>query len=137
MAPEDADALMEEIAAGLEALVDPERGVRVVVEAYRTDEIYSGTRVAEGPDMVVGYDEHYGTSDASTLGEIEEPIIEDNTSRWSGNHLMSPDVVPGVLLTDRKIEGDGYDLTDLPVTLLAHYGLPPAEGMVGEPIPLR
>ncbi|MBW1881152.1 MAG: alkaline phosphatase family protein [Deltaproteobacteria bacterium] len=137
VAPEDADALMEEIAAGLEALVDPKDGKRVVVEAYLTREIYSGTRVAEGPDMVVGYDEHYGTSDASTLGEIEEPIVEDNTSRWSGNHLMSPDVVPGVLLVNREIEGDGYDLTDLPVTLLAHYGIAPVQGMVGEPIPLR
>ena len=73
-------------------------------------------------------------SDASTLGEITEEVMEDNTSRWSGNHLMSPDVVPGVLLVNRKLEESGWDLTDLTATLLAHYGVEPPPGMVGESI---
>ena len=60
--------------------------------------------------------------------------MEDNTSRWSGNHLMSPDVVPGVLLVNRKLTGSGYALTDLTATLLAHYGLEPTYGMIGTAI---
>ena len=84
--------------------------------------------------MIVGYDRGYGASDASTLGEITEAVIEDNTSRWSGNHLMSPDVVPGILLVNRPLSGSGYDLTDLTATLLAHYGFEPLPGMVGQAI---
>ena len=83
---------------------------------------------------MVGYDRGYGASDESTLGEITEAVMEDNRSRWSGNHLMAPDVVPGVLLVNRKLTGSGYDLTDLTATLLAHYGIEPLPGMVGTAI---
>jgi len=82
----------------------------------------------------VGYNVRYGASDATTLGEISEVVFEDNRSRWSGNHLMAPEVVPGILLMNRKIPGSGYNLTDVTATLLDHYGLPPAPGMVGHSI---
>ncbi len=84
--------------------------------------------------MVVGYNKGYGCSDESTRGEVTEEVIADNESRWSGNHLMSPDVVPGVLLVNRKLTGSGYELTDLTATLLAHYGIDTLPGMVGVPI---
>ena len=130
----NADALMSEISSKLEALKDPKGGKAVVLEAYRSAKIYSGARTAEAPDLVVGYNEGYGCSDESTLGEITEEIIEDNTSRWSGNHLMSPDVVPGILLINRKLSGDDHDLTDVTATLLSHYGIQSLPGMTGEPI---
>ena len=122
------------ISAKLEALRDPKDGARIVLRVDRARDVYSRQRVDEGPDLVVGYDRGYGTSDASTLGEITEAVIEDNRSRWSGNHLMSPDVVPGILLVNRKLEGSGYDLTDVTATLLAHYGVEPGTGMTGQPI---
>jgi predicted AlkP superfamily phosphohydrolase/phosphomutase len=129
-----AGALMAEISGKLEALKDPKGGMSVVLEMYRGTEIYSGPRTSEGPDLVVGYNKGYGCSDESTLGEITEEIIEDNTSRWSGNHLMSPDVVPGVLLMNRKLSSDGHDLTDVTATVLSHYGIQTLPGMTGEPI---
>ena len=97
----------------------------------RAADVYSSQRRAEGPDLVVGYDVGYGASDESTLGEITEDILVDNESRWSGNHLMSPDVVPGVVLTTAKIEGEGYWLADLTTTVLAHYGIDEPANMVG------
>jgi hypothetical protein len=81
--------------------------------------------------LIVGYDAGYGASDQTTLGEVTEEVIVDNTSRWSGNHLMDPDVVPGVVLSNRKITGDGHDLTDVTATILAWYGLPANDGMTG------
>jgi hypothetical protein len=83
---------------------------------------------------VIGYNIGYGCSDESTLGEITEQVLVDNTSRWSGNHLMAPEVVPGVLLVNRKLPGTGHDLTDLTATILSHFGIRPAPGMIGEPI---
>ena len=135
VAPADAAALAGELKARLEALRDPANGQRVVFRVDRAEDVYSGERRAEGPDLIVGYDRGYGASDESTLGEITEAVLEDNTSRWSGNHLMAPDVVPGVLLANRKLSGSGYDLTDLTATLLAYYGIATPPGMVGEPIP--
>ncbi len=132
--PAAADALLSEIAAALEAWPDPRTGERVVRKAFRADLVYAEARRAEGPDLVIGYDRGYGCSDESTLGEITEAVVRDNTSRWSGNHLMAPEVVPGVLLLNRALASDGHDLTDLTVTLLAHYGIEPLPGMTGEPV---
>jgi hypothetical protein len=47
---------------------------------------------------------------------------------------MSPDVVPGILLANRRTTGGDYDLTDLTATLLDHYGIETPTGMVGTPI---
>jgi predicted AlkP superfamily phosphohydrolase/phosphomutase len=132
--PDEVDALLEEISQRLVALRDPKNGAQVVLRVDLAREVYSGDRVAEGPDAIVGYNVNYGGSDASTLGEITEAVLEDNTSRWSGSHLMAPEVVPGILLVNRKLEGSGFDLTDVTATLLDYYGLPPAKGMVGRSI---
>ncbi|MGH0032888.1 MAG: alkaline phosphatase family protein [Myxococcota bacterium] len=129
-----ARALAGELTAKLQALRDPVDGARVVLRVDAAEDVYALARRDEGPDLVVGYDRGYGASDESTLGEVTEAVIEDNTSRWSGNHLMSPDVVPGILLVNRKLGESGYDLTDLTATLLAHYGLEPAPGMTGRAI---
>jgi predicted AlkP superfamily phosphohydrolase/phosphomutase len=128
------DPLLDEISRRLVALRDPKNGAQVVLRVDRARDVYSGERVAEGPDMIVGYNVQYGGSDASTLGEITKAVLEDNKSRWSGSHLMAPEVVPGILLVNRKLQGSGHDLTDVTATLLDHYGLPPAEGMVGRSI---
>jgi len=130
--PAEAAALMNEIAGKLEAFQDG--GKRVVRRAFRGSRIYSGKRAGEAPDMVVGYDKGYGCSDESTLGEIGEQVVEDNLSRWSGNHLMDPEVVPGVLLSSAKLPRTGYGLADVTATLLAHYAVPLPEGMEGKDV---
>ena len=84
--------------------------------------------------MVVGYNLGYGCSDESTLGEVTALTIADNESRWSGSHLMAPEVVPGILLVNRKLAKGGHDLTDLTATLFSHYGIEKLPEMTGEPI---
>jgi predicted AlkP superfamily phosphohydrolase/phosphomutase len=128
---EEAGALLAEIAAALEAERDPASGEPVVLRAYRADEVFHGGRVAEAPDLVIGYNQNYSGSDPSTLGEVTEAVLEDNTSRWSGNHLIDPRLVPGVLLVNAPLAAGERDLTDVTASILDHYGLPPAQGMVG------
>jgi predicted AlkP superfamily phosphohydrolase/phosphomutase len=128
---EQAPAVAAEIARALEAERDPKDGGRVVRKAYPAAEAFHGARVAEAPDLVVGYEAGYAGSDPSTLGEIGEVALEDNTGRWSGNHLIDPSLVPGVLLSNRAGIGEGNDLTDVTASVLAHYGLAPQQGMVG------
>lgn len=132
--PEEAGDLLRAIRRGLEGYSDPETGDSVIREVYESSVAYSGTRVPEAPDLIVGYDHGYACSDESTLGEITAAVVEDNTSRWSGNHLGDPSITPGVLLVNRKNLHPGNDLTDIPVAILSHFGLQPAPGMVGETI---
>jgi predicted AlkP superfamily phosphohydrolase/phosphomutase len=130
----EADTLMSELASKLEAWRDPGDGSQAILRVERGAEIYSPARSAEGPDLLVGYNVGYGCSDESTLGEITAELIKDNTSHWSGNHLMAPEVVPGVLLVNRKLAADGHGLVDLTATILSYYGVAPLPGMTGKPI---
>jgi predicted AlkP superfamily phosphohydrolase/phosphomutase len=129
--PEDAPALLAEIGAALEAVRDPANGEQVVTRAYPASEVFHGERVAEAPDLVVGYNSGYAGSDPSTLGEITEAVLEDNTSRWSGNHLIDPRLVPGVLMTNTPLQDGEHDLTDVTASILDYFGLRPLPGMVG------
>lgn len=85
---------------------------------------YHGEAVPEAPDLIVGYDRGYGSSDESALGEIPEGLFRDNLDAWSGNHLMDPAVVPGVVLANRPIRLHDADLRDLATTILEAFGLP-------------
>jgi predicted AlkP superfamily phosphohydrolase/phosphomutase len=132
--PADEPALLAEISQKLTDLVDEKNGKHPVLEVDRSADVYSGARMAEAPDLIVGYDVGYGCSDQSTLGEITSQILTDNTSRWSGNHLMAAKVVPGVLLSNHKIPAAGHTLTDVTATLLGQYGIAPTAGMKGHDI---
>ena len=71
----EAAALTAEIIGKLEALTDPKTGQHAVLNAESSIDIYSGARVAEAPDIVVGYNAGYGCSEESTLGEITEARV--------------------------------------------------------------
>jgi bisphosphoglycerate-independent phosphoglycerate mutase (AlkP superfamily) len=47
---------------------------------------------------------------------------------------MAPELVPGILLINRKLRSSGHDLTDLTATLLSYYGIEKLPDMTGEPI---
>lgn len=127
----EADALIDEIMGKLEALRDGD--VQPVRRAFRGTDVYTGSRVAEAPDIVVGYDKGYCASETTTLGEVTgKPVFYDNTGAdFTGNHLMDPAVVPGILLVNRKLSRDGHDLTDVTAALLDHFGVPQDADMVG------
>ena len=130
----DADEVMAQLSSEMLAMTDPSNQRHPILRVARSKDIYAEARRAEAPDLVVGYDAGYGASDESTLGELVEGWIADNTSRWSGNHLMAPEVVPGVLLSNRPFAGTGYDLLDVTSTVLSHYNLANGPGQAGEPV---
>ncbi|MEM7515458.1 MAG: alkaline phosphatase family protein, partial [Planctomycetota bacterium] len=130
----EADALLRELKEKLEAIVDEENGgARVVYSADITAEVYKNSeRLAEAPDMQVGYDAGYGNSDASSTGRSPSYVLADNNGgTFNGNHLMASQVVAGSLLSNRKVlEGD-HALEDLTVEILRRYGITPDESMKG------
>jgi predicted AlkP superfamily phosphohydrolase/phosphomutase len=132
----EADLLLAELKAKLEAIKDPERGGRqVVVRADLARDVYQGARAAEAPDIVVGYNSDYGNSDDASLGRVEAPVLRDNLGgTFNGSHLMAPDVVPGTLLSNRPVEGGAHRLEDVTAEILEQYGVEPAPGMQGHAV---
>jgi predicted AlkP superfamily phosphohydrolase/phosphomutase len=130
----EAPALLAELKQELEAITDAGRGgARVVLRADLARDVYTGERVAEAPDILVGYDSGYDNSDESSLARIPNAVLADNLGgTFNGSHLMSPDVVPGVLISNRRVLPGAHRLEDLTVEVLAQYGQPPAPGMRGQ-----
>jgi predicted AlkP superfamily phosphohydrolase/phosphomutase len=125
-----AEALLDELEQKLEALMDGD--VPVVLTADRASVVYQGSRVAEAPDIQVGFNAGYGNSDASSTGRIPHEILSDNMGgTFNGNHLMAPEVVPGILLTNGKVRPGVHALEDLTVEILEQYGLKPGDGQDG------
>ncbi len=132
--PADADALAREIAAKLEAIRD-EDGTVVVLDAALTSEVYSGARVAEAPEIQVGYNRGYGNSDESSLGRITPEVLTDNTGgTFNGSHLMDPSVVNGTILSNHQLAVGDPRLEDVTVEILHTYGIEPDPEMTGRPI---
>ncbi|MFT5290301.1 MAG: putative AlkP superfamily phosphohydrolase/phosphomutase [Planctomycetota bacterium] len=134
----ETDALVAEIKAKLEAILDdaPGReGTRVVLEAQLPADVYSGERMDEAPDLVVGYNSGYGNSDESTQGHIPAEFLEDNLGgTFNGSHLMHPSVVSGTLLTNGKVNLEAPGLEDLTVEILTRYGVTVPKEMDGKPV---
>jgi predicted AlkP superfamily phosphohydrolase/phosphomutase len=74
----------------------------VVKVVYDGEKIYPGNANEDAPDMVVGYHRGYRASWQTTLGAVPEHLIEPNTNKWSGDHCIAADEVPGVIFTSFK-----------------------------------
>ena len=127
----EADLLLQELKRDLELIED--RGARVVVAADIASEVYGGgERLAEAPDIIVGYASGYGNSDEATQGRVTHSVLTDNLGgTFNGSHLMHPSEVGGVLLTNRPLLLEDPRLEDLTTTILRAYGVEPDPQMVG------
>jgi len=128
------EALVREIAYKLENFQDPKTGGNPVLRAFVAKDVYQGPYVEEAPDIIVGYNYGYRSSWATPLGRIPKEIVEDNTAKWSGDHCMAPEVIPGILLTNRKIKVKSPALYDLTPTFLQIFGIEKPTEMIGKPI---
>ncbi len=129
--PAQREELAERLARELEAIRDPETGMRPVAKVYRREEVYSGGFTYEMPDLLVGYTPGYRCSSASVLGETGGVILDVNPYAWSGDHSMAKDLVPGALLASVPVQGAEPNIVDLPVTILDYFGLDKPAEMIG------
>lgn len=119
----DYDQLVAQLMHELESFRDPETGALVVTEAVSPE---PGSFPGRVPDILVGYNRGYRSSDASAMGGVGERVIERNRSKWSGDHCMHPSHVPGVFLSNRAIDPAVKDptLADMAPTILQYFGVP-------------
>lgn len=130
---EPRDALLRELATGLEAVVD-DNGQRVIRGVYRADRIYHGDATALAPDLVIGYARGYRASWATVLGDLTEEVLLDNDSAWSADHCADALEVPGVLFSNRPIRAAAPSLVDVAPSILSEFGLLTPSSMVGRSI---
>jgi predicted AlkP superfamily phosphohydrolase/phosphomutase len=127
VSPDEAGPLKASISRELRGLIDQEKGVAAVRSAVGREEVYRGPFAGEAPDLIVNCAPGYRISWGSSKGGVPEGAhFEDNSRRWSGDHIFDPTMVPGVLLMNRPFRGEGASLEDLAPTLLAALGVPAA-----------
>lgn len=128
------EALVREIAEKLENFRDPKTGERPVFRAYIAKDVFNGPCVEEAPEIIAGYNSGYRGSWATPLGRIPKEILEDNTDKWSGDHCVSPEVTPGIFLSNQKAKLISPALYDVTATILKIFGIDQPNEMRGKPI---
>lgn len=128
------DALLNELRDKLLEVTDPENGERVIAQVYRTDEIFPGADPDVAPDLLIGYARGYRASWDTILGEMPDGHVEDNVERWSGDHCVATHLVPGIILSNRKIRITEPRLIDVAPTILAEFGIDRPAAMQGRPM---
>jgi len=129
-----ADALLREISAKLAGVRDPKTQLPVITRVDLAKEVYSGPATAFAPDMIVGYNRGYRVGWDSVLGGVPSTLIDDNTEPWSGDHCMDHTLVPGVLLSNRRILDPQPSLLDIAPTVLLQFGVTPPAYMTGRDV---
>ena len=128
---DEAPALKARIAAELTRLTDPQTNLAPIRRVPTREALYRGPYVDEAPDLTVHFASGYRASSSTSLGGVAASVIEDNTSKWSGDHIIDPDLVPGVLFMNRPFRGEGARLLDLAPTILTALGTVPPSSLEG------
>jgi predicted AlkP superfamily phosphohydrolase/phosphomutase len=131
VAEADYDALLDRLERDLLAMRDPATGEPAVTLVTRTRRDFKGAHGDVGPDIIVGYNRGYRSAWDGPLGEFPREVWSDNKQAWSGDHLVDYRLVPGVLLTNRRITLDDPGLADLTVSILDEYGIAKPPEMIG------
>ncbi len=125
--------LMEEIASKLEQVRDDD-GSKVIEKIYFTFDDYPNADPEIAPDMLIGYTRSHRASWATALGGIGKGLFEDNKDRWSGDHCIAANLVPGIIVSNMKLTVDDPELSDLGPALLHLFGIETPKTMVGRNI---
>ena len=103
--------------------VRDDSGAPVLRSVDLVEDVYPGADNDIAPDMILGYNAGYRASWATVLGQMPKELLQDNLDRWSGTHLIAPDLVPGMLLSNRVIESSHPRITDLAPSILSLFGV--------------
>jgi len=138
----EAERVRNAIASGLAGFVDNASQREAIRSVSRREEIYSGPYATSAPDLLVNFRPGFRVSWQSAVGGFANAVIEDNQRKWSGDHIIDPESVPGILLMNREPalarartpvppHSGMPSIIDLAPTILNHLGVPVPEIMEG------
>jgi len=122
----ETQALKDEIAERLRALVEPATGETVVHAVYDAAATYTGPYVDRAPDLIVGWRSGYRHSWETAVGRTDGPVLADNPGKWCGDHCVDRAEVPGVLFCNRPLAfpDRGPHIADVAPTVLEVWQVP-------------
>jgi predicted AlkP superfamily phosphohydrolase/phosphomutase len=137
----EAERVRKAIQSGLAGVADPASGSSAIRSVSRREEIYSGPYAENAPDLLVNFCPGFRVSWKSAVGRFADALIEDNTRKWSGDHIMDPESVPGVLFLSQNPHSVASKtgaarmghpaIIDLAPTILNYLGVPVPQTMEG------
>ena len=141
----EAERVRNAIQSGLAGIADPKTQKTAIRSVLRKEELYSGPYAASAPDLLVNFCPAFRVSWQSAVGGFANCLISDNTRRWSGDHIIDPEAVPGILFMNQNPQrvsakngetGTGHpqkfpSIIDLAPTILNHLGVPVPKLMEG------
>ena len=131
---DEAATLKQELIAKLAGMRDDDEDQVAINQAWDTDRLYRGPYKGNAPDLLVGYNHGYRISWNCASGVVAGPVFEDNVKAWSGDHIVDPRIVPGIVLSSHPIAAEDPHIVDLAPTALGLFGVQPAAHMDGRPI---
>ncbi len=115
--------LVAEVKNKLENLVDEKNACSPIRRVVLSRKDFNGPYASEAPDLLIGYESGYRASWNCAIGKITEEVFEPNTRRWSGDHSIDPDLVPGVFFSNWKLKEQTPALMDIAPTVLNLFGI--------------
>jgi predicted AlkP superfamily phosphohydrolase/phosphomutase len=104
----------------------------------RRQDLYSGPYAANAPDLLVNFNPGFRVSWQSAVGGFAGSLVEDNLRKWSGDHIIDPESVPGILFVNQNHRpvvggrsGTLPHIIDLAPTILNYLGVSVPETMEG------
>jgi len=132
--PQEEALLKKEIASGLKLWLDPATQKNIIKDVYAKEDIFNGPHSDSAPDLFVGFNAGYRASWQTALGGAPEELMEDNNKKWSGDHLMDPSIVPGILFINKKTDLKDPNIIDLAPTVLKLFNISDYKKMDGKPL---
>jgi predicted AlkP superfamily phosphohydrolase/phosphomutase len=127
----EAERVRRAIQNGLAGFPDAHTQRPAIRNVSRREELYSGAFVENSPDLLVNFHRAFRVSWKSAVGGFADTLLEDNLHRWSGDHIVDPESVPGILFMNRPAAHNHARIIDLAPTILSYLGVPVPESMEG------
>ncbi|MGA9797652.1 MAG: alkaline phosphatase family protein [Terriglobales bacterium] len=127
----EADRVRHAIQTGLAEFPDTQTQRAAIRGVSRREELYSGAFVENSPDLLVNFHRGFRVSWQSAVGGFANSVLKDNLRRWSGDHIVDPESVPGILFMNRAAQHDHARIIDLAPTILNYLGVPVPESIEG------
>ena len=145
----EAERVRKAIQSGLKEIPDTATQRAAVRGVLRREDLYSGPYAGSAPDLLINFHAGFRVSWQSAVGGFADSMIEDNMRRWSGDHIMDPEAVPGILFANRNLaapdsrarvptappfesKNNFPHIIDLAPTILKHLGVPVPQTMEGK-----
>jgi predicted AlkP superfamily phosphohydrolase/phosphomutase len=127
----ESERVRRAIQRGLAEFPDPGTQRAAIRSVSRREELYSGAFVENSPDLLINFYPGFRVSWRTAVGGFADSLLEDNKRRWSGDHIIDPEAVPGVLFMNRAARCNHTRIIDLAPTILNYLGMQAPQSMEG------